>query len=681
MKGLKHYSSYLGIPPKSNDTETRMQHKHSLASLFTGDRSTAGRSSSSSHPSRATTTSSADPPPPPQPQQQPAYTSPASTSDFRWRFLDAASNGKVWWRTVDSMANFILHWQTRFHEHGDMFGSCLLDVQRAEGEGAACELSRAGLREAVRRLRFEHPSVALRLAKRAALGIEPLRNIPPLVAQHVDLQVALVYDVVECDADVERWLDDIVVYHLASEERLEDDDEFRTLVAAGTADGVPGRDRLRFHFWPASTQRARVLLEQSHSVSEGIGTLHAFDVLLAAIASVLASPAPRACAWGEEVTRLEPAVQDAIAHPPADWRVSAAERKHVQKHNADRMNGKSTPPNVVDKLGAKVIAITLNGEKSSSSVRRKVVNRPLVSVCRSVASKGDMFPLGLLPQTGRPFAGARTHTAFITHTLAPAQTQALLSVLKRKGVTMAPFIEACGHMATMWVRRQRGLAGKGGRDSDTRILGSFSNAISKRDTLQPQYRRYLGLCMSGFPTKIAASSARWSSRAEEGATPSPTDARDPLPAIGPGELDQLFSITSDLAAQYAAARSNANWLKHDQALLFDTMTTEYLFLRDAANYPAIPWLSSVGRVESAFRPHHPTAHAGALHAHKLRLVGRVAIRQPILHVYTFRMHTTLQLSYADWLYADQARQNILCFWMQVVSALIDAVLQQADVSG
>ncbi|TKY88019.1 hypothetical protein EX895_003115 [Sporisorium graminicola] len=718
MNTLKHYSSYLSVRNKFKSTEKRIRPKHSFASFLTADRSaTASHSSSSgasfSNLSPADTSTSSNNgsttafdtyPEDEATSEQPAYSPPHSTSDYRWRFQ---ADSKVWWRNVDSMANFILHWQTRFYQHGDMFFSCTLNVAPSSSSGdraVACELSKAELREAVRRLRYDHPTVALRLAKRGLLGIEQLQNIPPLIAQHVDLQIALVYDLVESESDVEAWLDEVIIYH-DSEERFENGAAFRSFIAAATADGVPGRDRLRVHYWPASaTQDARVAIEQSHSVSEGIGTLYVFDLLLSSIASVLASPHPRTCAWGSEVTRLEPAVQDAIANPPEDWTVSPVERRQVEKQNADRMNGKATPPTLVDKVGGKVIAMTLKGENSSSSVRRKVVNKPLVDMCRSVAGKGDMFPLGLLPQTGRPFEGAITHTDLISDTLNPDQTRALLKVLKRKGITMAPFMEACANMATMWVRKHRGLAPSGrkfgGWDDPSRILGSFSNAISKRNTLQPQYAQYLGLCMSGFPTKIAAASATWSAHAESNTTASPTDPLDPLPCITPPELDRLFGIASDLAAQYTAARHNPNWLRYDQALMFNTMTTEYLFLRDSANYPSMPWLSSIGRVESSFRDSHPLpapAEQGAsLQIHDLNLVGRVAIRQPILHIYTFRMHTSIQLSFADWLYnpsdsdarksfhnskddAQESRQNILHFWLQVFRSLVDAVLlQEAD---
>ncbi|CDW99304.1 hypothetical protein [Sporisorium scitamineum] len=400
MNTLKHYSSYLSIRNKSNP-DKRIHHKHSFASFLTTSRSTTGSSSStdlspttSADDTLSSTTPSLTLEPSP---NQPAFTPPPSTSYFQWHFhRSLRTPAKLWWRNVDSMANFILHWQTRFHQHGDMFGSFTLNVlpSPSSSRAVACELTVQQLREAVRRLRFDHPTVALRLAKRGSVGIEPLGNIPELIADHVDLHVALVYEVVESEVEVEEWLDEVVVLH--EEDRLEDDEEFRAFLSAATADGVPGRDRLRIYYWPASgDQDARLLIEQCHSVSEGIGTLHVFDLLLSAISSVLSSPTPLPFTWGEEVTRLEPAVQDAIANPPDEWTVSTAERKRVKKLNADRMNGKATPPSIVDKVGERVIALTLNGENSTNKMRRNLVNKPLVEVCRSVAGKGDMFPLGL----------------------------------------------------------------------------------------------------------------------------------------------------------------------------------------------------------------------------------------------------------------------------------------------
>lgn len=604
-----------------------------------------------------------------------AASPPESDSEYRWHLL-RHDNGHVWWRNVDNMANFILHWQNRFHQHGDMFGTCL--VRRGTGP---CKLGLGKLREAVRRLRFQHPTIALRLARRAEFGIAKL-ELPAFIEKHVDLQVALVYDGVQSDEDVERWLDQVVVVH--NEERQEDGGEYAAFIAEATKDGVPGRDRLRIHFWPCDEGAgidARLLVEQCHSVSEGIGTLLVFNHLLASVAGVLAEPSPQTLRWGEEVARLEPALQDAIEHPPPSWDVSRTELKQVERVNQERMNGKATPPTAVDKIAGKFVGLTLRSHQSRSSLRTKAVAPPLVKVCRAVAEKGDMLPLGLLPQTGKPFEGQRTHTAILTDTLDGDQTRQLLAVLKARGLTLAPFLEACGHMATTWTRKHRGLVAKPksnrGYDEPDRILGSFSNAISKRDTLKPEYRSYLGLCMSGFPTKVAVAHATWTPQAEQSTTPSGTDPRDPLPNITRADLAQLLSLTHELAGQYTEGRNNANWLRYDKALMLSTMHTEYLLLRSDAHYPSMPWLSSVGRVDPFFLPAHPITPSDSLEVHSLRIVGRVAIRQPILHVFSFRSQTTLQLSYAEWLYPtpDPGQpQSILQFWLQTFRATILALL-------
>ncbi len=119
----------------------------------------------------------------------------------------------------------------------------------------------------------------------------------------MDLQVALVYEEVQGEEGMEAWLDDVAIYHEeGAEDRVKDEEEdFRKFLARATAEGVPGRDRLRVHFWPPNEAKgidARILVEQCHSVSEGIGTLLVFDLILASIADVLADSTPRNFEWG-----------------------------------------------------------------------------------------------------------------------------------------------------------------------------------------------------------------------------------------------------------------------------------------------------------------------------------------------------------------------------------------------
>lgn len=211
------------------------------------------------------------------------------------------------------------------------------------------------------------------------------------------------------------------------------------------------------------------------------------------------------------------------------------------------MNGKSSPPSLLDKLGGKVVALTLDTHTSTKPILSKLANKALVSMCRSVAEKGEMLPLGLLPQNGKPFEGKAIHTSILTETLNPNQTKTLLNILKRKGLTLAPFMEAVDHMATMWVRKHRLLSPLTEWENSNRILCSFSNTISKRNTLLPEHQRYFGLCMSGFPTKVAASSAIWSTRHT---IPSPTDSRDSLPYVVQEDLKKLCNISNELKEQY-----------------------------------------------------------------------------------------------------------------------------------
>ncbi|KAJ1036357.1 hypothetical protein NDA13_000237 [Ustilago tritici] len=176
-----------------------------------------------------------------------------SDSEYRWQYhsIPNSTSGGLWLRTVDSMANFILHWQTRFHQHGDMFASCTLPLTSPPSSNTmALNMETAQLRQAIRRLRWLHPTVALRLAKRnVEEGIEPLSTIPDFIASHVDLQVALVYDVVLSEVEVDAWLDDLLILHTQARER-DEERQFGEFLQAATKEGVPGRDRLRIHYWP-----------------------------------------------------------------------------------------------------------------------------------------------------------------------------------------------------------------------------------------------------------------------------------------------------------------------------------------------------------------------------------------------------------------------------------------------
>lgn len=713
MDILKHASSFLSLRSNNEKPQRSVHRKASILTALDSQASLSPTSSSTSASNPASSFSSATSILPTDdeacyPRAQPLVCPPASVSEFRWNYLDTGSR-RVWWRTVDSMANFILHWQTRFHQHGDMFGSCTLSLSTPSSSSASapCHLSIVQLREAVRRLRFNHPTVALRLAKRQEFAIERLVGIPESLEGKVDLQVALVYEAVESDREVDEWLDEVLIVH--TEERQTEDTEFDSFIASATADGVAGRDRLRIHYWPHSpVNDARVLVEQCHSVSEGIGTLLVFNLLLESIASVLSDPTPNPLPWGAEVARLEPALQDAIANPPESWHISKEEVKQLQKVNASQLS-KTTPPTLLDKLGVKVLGLTLDNHSSKSAARAKVLNKPLVSMCRAVTEKGAMFPLGLLPQPGLAFTGTPTHTSSIATTLSPTQTRLLLTVLKQRGVSLAPFLEACSHMATTWTRKYRGLVPNPkkryrGFDDPSSVLGSFSNAVSKRDTLRPEHSKYLGLCLSGFPTKVSAGAAVWSLSSETHSIRSPTDSGDKLPQVCTEDVATLFKMTSELVAQYNAGRDNANWLRYDKALMFSTMQTEYLLLRRAEHYPSMPWLSSIGRLENVFAgtypiDAHPSRDEGeptSLEAHNMRLLGRVGIRQPILHVYSFRKQMTIQFSFADWLYTDpkgearkvhgpnsngndekegqQEKQNILEYWLQVYKQILEAVL-------
>lgn len=410
------------------------------------------------------------------------------------------------------------------------------------------------------------------------------------------MQVCLAYTVPETEQDIQDWLSDVIHVHSSTEKR-----DFKSFYRASSNTKRVSVNSLQVHFWEADVERnlpAKLIVEQSHVISDGIGVLTTFDELVSFLALTLADSAPSQIKWGLEVTRLPASLQDAIAHPPENWTVTKKETKQIERDNRARMSGKPRKPTTVDKVADRVLEWTLANNASSYKIRR-ALNKPLASDACRVAQSGEMFPLGLRPIAKKPYHGPWTSSDFLEHNLDKADTTKLLKTLKRHGVTLAPFIEAAMALATTWARRQRGLTPAPNKwDSASKVIGSFSNAVSKRSELIQDSQRYLGLTMGGIVTKISSSQARWSKESLITAVPWSLNTADRVPlSLEKEDTDSLYDISRSLAVQYKVGKEDPNWLRYSQATTLSTMQSEYLLLSDEAFYPYHPWLSSVGRLD------------------------------------------------------------------------------------
>ncbi|PWN50795.1 hypothetical protein IE53DRAFT_78393 [Violaceomyces palustris] len=666
------------------------------------------------------------------------YAPPASDGPFRW-IKSTSSKKPTWYRSIDAMANFILHWQTRFHNHGDMYVSGLLKEKDKDGELRLIDINRNHVREALRRMRAVHPYVAVHIVDRESVGAEPIKL--PATLKKLKLQVALAYEVPQSEDDIDEWLNRTLIVHdklpPGSGLTNQSHEVFRDLVRQRSRYDVPALDQFRVHLWEADLgtgQPARIAFEDSHVTSDGLGMMLLADELFSFISLVLVDPTPAKIVWGPEVERLIPSLQDAFANPPETWHMTQSEIAKVDKQSRRRVTGKQGPPTGLEKFADNLLAFTLKNGAHEKKWRR-TISKPLVKLVRSVAEKGDAMPVGLLPSAKEPYHGPWSHDECLTAVLKGSDCKRLLAALKSRGLTLAPFTEAAMDLATTWVRRERRIAsGKDGYDAPGRILGSFSNAINRRDSLKPEYQRYVGLCMSGMPSGIPVSMARWSESADKNAVRwngSPdyegevsskggevlgqrSDEFDRVPSkIEREDLESVFKITKELSQQYRDGRENPNWLKHGDASLFGTMQGEYLLISNEAFYPSMPWLSSLGKVDVVIRPSRPIPSAvkhfdpsefdstkptsdqvgssdRSLEFTDFRLAGRTAIAQPIFHTFSFRDEWILNITYPEWLYdrkgvrglKDQGRENSLKLWIHILRMIIHAAidLHESEVS-
>lgn len=500
-------------------------------------------------------------------------------------------------------------------------------------------------------MRFQFPIVGVRVVQRSAMGFPDI-EMPRCLKGKVDLNKCLAYQVLEQDDEVRQWAASRVIDHSSDSPGRNDEEdegeEFYGWARAKPAEPKHNIDGMLVHFWPG--KRPRIALEQSHTISDGLACLTVVDELLSKLSQTIVQQVDEDVRWGDEVQRLPPAVQDAIADQPKTWDISPEEKRRLQKYNENRLNSQSASSSFVDKFGVTVYKQTLKNNTAKSPVVSKVMNKPLASLVRGIVESGEAYPIGLLPPSKKPWTGRRTINDFCSRKLSNAGLQQLLTRLRSEKTTVAPFLESCIAFATTYVRRQRSLPPtKDGWDDEKKVHALFANPVSRRYLFRPEHRRYMGDAQSGFPTQITVKKLRW----PETSFPStiPTSAESEPPVINEDVLANVFEVSRELGIQYKAGKEDKDWYKLLKATMFDAMQTEYLLVRDEAFYPSNPWFTSLGRMDDTLKPRRPLGATCELVATCPRFVVRVGRAQPTIQAYTFAQEgMTLQMLWPQWWY-------------------------------
>lgn len=627
--------------------------------------------------------------------------------------------------------------------------TCLL--RESVGDGASTSSSSSKkpaqvdiglIRRTWRAMRYIHPVVGVKLVARKDVGLAPIKR-PASLKGKVDLDTALCYEVLRSDEQVDAWLNARVIDHTGEARgscaTVEQEElyEWCRQKPATAAPGTPLNghvDGAYLHFWPAQDDATppRIMLEQSHVISDGLGCFTLLDEFLSLLTRNLASSSHSQTSphsdvmplrWGSETKRLPPSVQDAIADAPPSWDLSKEEMKSLKKMNSERINSNSASTKFVDKLGVKIYSMALANNASSNVIRRKVVNAPLKSLVRATVRSGDPMPIGILPPASAAYSGPWTHNEFMTRHLSQEDVGKLLKALRAQKLTLAPFLESVLAFATSWVRKTRGLAPtKSGWDKSNKVHACFSTPISRRDTLRPQHQRYLGDAMGGFPTQIRASALQWPDSGNSSSSNNNND-EDAVPALDDASLDRVYDVSRDLAGQYKRGRDEEDWYKMVKATMMDAMETEYLVVENEAYYPSNPWLSSIGRVDQHLTMVRPVPNSAialesidpsraslgqlgpaaegeqrrSIHADHARLVVRVGHTQPSVQAYSYGQDgLVLQLAYPPWWYDDEGssgravmklgkrvkgqstKNSVRVPWMNTIMAILSAVVEQGS---
>lgn len=618
----------------------------------------------------------------------------------------------------------------RFHAESDVMVTCLIRESTEQSPSPKpAQVDIHLIRRTWRAMRILHPIVGVQLVARKDVGLAPVK-LPASLKGKVDLDTALCYNLLRSEDQIDAWLDARVVDH-SGEPRgsclTVEQEELYEWCRQKPATAAPGSplnghvDGAFLHFWPAHGDAPpRVLLEQSHVISDGLGCFTLLDEFLSLLTRNIADRQDTdTFRWGSEARRLPPSVQDAIADAPPTWDLSKDEMKSLKKMNQERINSNSASDKFIDKVGVKIYSMALANNASPNVVRRKVLNAPLRSLVRATVRSGDPMPIGILPPASKSFNGPWTHNEFMTRHLSQNDVGKLLKALRAQKLTLAPFLEAVLAFATSWVRKTRGLAPtKSGWDKSNKVHACFSTPISRRDTLRPQHQRYLGDAMGGFPTQIRATELQWSTETQHD-----EDDDDAVPTLDGACLDRVYNVSRELSAQYKKGRDEEDWFKMVKATMMDAMETEYLVVENEAYYPSNPWLSSIGRVDQHITMVRPVPESAVslesidpsraslgqlgpasghqnqrrIHADHARLVVRVGHTQPSVQAYSYGQDgLVIQLAYPPWWYDEEGssgravvrrgkrvkgqstKNSVRIPWMNTIMAIIAAAVEQGS---
>ncbi|KAF7976160.1 hypothetical protein HWV62_7481 [Athelia sp. TMB] len=162
-------------------------------------------------------------------------------------------------------------------------------------------LTHSHVRAAVRKLRWEHPSVASKI-----------------LWNHDYSDGKYVYEAPASEGDVDAWLDAVVYLKEAGpagvDARMQEE-----LTRLGRLDTKRTNDEFQlYHFTPNSTSdpanKHIFVMYLRHTLFDGVGSWEAMGSFLSELALVLAAPVPNReqLQWGAELTRLARAVPDRI---------------------------------------------------------------------------------------------------------------------------------------------------------------------------------------------------------------------------------------------------------------------------------------------------------------------------------------------------------------------------------
>lgn len=172
------------------------------------------------------------------------------------------------------------------------------------------QLSHAHVRCAFRKLRFEHPSIASKIMWNESYA-----------------DGKFVYEAPRDEAQIEKWLDDVVSLREATTQLGVEDLLHAELQELGRLDAQRTNDELKLYHISSSSSSSNHLKNQHifllylrHTLFDGIGSWEAMGCFLSELAKALASsPAvPEELAWGTEFDRLARAVPDRVGKD-AQW--------------------------------------------------------------------------------------------------------------------------------------------------------------------------------------------------------------------------------------------------------------------------------------------------------------------------------------------------------------------------